>query len=312
MKLPAAGLGLVLTFGAAAALAAPSARALASVSPQEGQGRDPLFRMIGGFREALGDAAFSKADVYMHGGADFLVLKKFSGAHGEEAEHVDSADPDDHAHHHDHDDHDEHDDSEHQDDSHYHEAADPALTATPPSWVWKVYQKVKAAEDRHTDSENSRELLPFLQTAIQLNPHHVPAILNTAYWVDTNFNKTDTAVAILEQGLKDNPGDWELAESLGRLYFDRKKDYVRAAHWFEQGVEFARRSPDKVLDSKVRGMFLYLGKSYLALGHHDRAVQAMTLALELAKASGSAPAIAQMSAELAKIQNSRDPVPPTN
>lgn len=293
MKTTASIGALVAAFTAAAVLAAPAARAVALGAPNQAEGTDPLFRMVGGFKEALGDAAFMKADIYLHGGTDVLVLQKFGEKH-EEGGHED----------HDHDGHD-HDRRRHEggpsDDSRYHEAADPAVLAEPPSWVWKIYRQVKISEHRHTSGEENRELLPLLEAAVKLNPHHVPAILNTAYWIDENFGKTDDAIRLLEQGLRDNPGNWELAETLGRLHFEQKKDYAGAVTWFEKGVNYARHAPDAVLESKVRGMFLYLGKSYIELNNPERAIQALTVALQLAE-KAKAP-LSQIRAELRKARS---------
>jgi tetratricopeptide (TPR) repeat protein len=86
------------------------------------------------------------------------------------------------------------------------------------------------------------------------------------------------------------------------LYFEKKKDYARAAEWFEKGADYARHSPDDILGSKVRGIFIYLGKSYLELGQPDRAVPALKLALELAEQAHMSEAAVQIRADLAKAE----------
>jgi len=47
--------------------------------------------------------------------------------------------------------------------------------------------------------------------------------------------RPDLAIALLQRGLRANPGAWEYMHDIGFVYYWWLRDYKAAAHWFEQG-----------------------------------------------------------------------------
>jgi hypothetical protein len=55
--------------------------------------------------------------------------------------------------------------------------------------------------------------------------------------------RPDLAVALLEKGLRAQPRNWELAQSIGFVHYWWRQDYVQAAVWFARAAEFPN-APD--------------------------------------------------------------------
>jgi tetratricopeptide (TPR) repeat protein len=151
----------------------------------------PIGRILGGAKEVFGSALFIKADVYFHGGTE---------APGEEtAEEMAREGVLDAGH---------------------------AAPRAPLDWIAAINGRVKSHEHRHMTEEEQKEMLPFFKVALELDPHNIDAILTAAYWLDKRMKKTGEAISVLEKGVRDNPGSWEIEYRLGALLLETEKDYA--------------------------------------------------------------------------------------
>ena len=90
-----------------------------------------------------------------------------------------------------------------------------------------------------TDPNKQYDLLyPLLDLTTSLDPR-----FNAAYRFGAIFlaepppggpGRPDQAIALLEKGLKERPGTWELAEDIGFVHYWWFHDYSQAAEWFKR------------------------------------------------------------------------------
>lgn len=169
--------------------------------------------LLGESRRAFADQVFLKADAYFHQGYYPSVF--------------DLALPDDKTHMaketegHDHDDH-SHTPSKRE----YRD------------WLERFGSHFYPAEHRHMEKfGDAREILPWLRLSAELDPHRVDTYTVAAYWLRERLNKVNDAEAFLRDGLRANPGSYEILFELGRLYAENNRDVPRARAVLELAIE---------------------------------------------------------------------------
>ncbi|OIO37887.1 MAG: hypothetical protein AUJ72_03715 [Candidatus Omnitrophica bacterium CG1_02_46_14] len=207
-----------------------------------GVSNDPLYRLLGSAKEAIGDTLFLKASSYFHGGVDVDLIEaketfgaETRGMHDRESELM-------------------------------------SFEKTYGDWVYKINSRVKVMGHKHLEGEETKEILPLLTMAVKLDPYNVTAILTTAYWLNNYFGKTDAAIEILKQGLLDNPDSWEMSYRLGLFYFKYKKDYTLSSQFFERSLEKMNKDSSNRMDHRDAAYFL--AESYKNRGLRQPALQA--------------------------------------
>lgn len=75
-------------------------------------------------------------------------------------------------------------------------------------------------------------LAPLLDIIVTLDPHHIAAYRFGAIFLPER--DMTAAVALLERGIKENPGAWRLYQDIGYIYWEAG-DYAQAADWYERG-----------------------------------------------------------------------------
>lgn len=104
-------------------------------------------------------------------------------------------------------------------------------------WVRAVQHygqtKLSAAVDKNYDL-----LYPLLDLTTSLDPRFNIAYRFGAIFLAETFpagaGRPDQAIALLEKGLREQPGKWEYAEDIGFVYYWWGQDYVQAAEWFKR------------------------------------------------------------------------------
>lgn len=81
-----------------------------------------------------------------------------------------------------------------------------------------------------------QEILPWLRLAADTNPQMIETYAVGAYWLRTSLKKPKEAEAFLQEGLRQNPGNYELLFDLGRLYNENYHDTVRASNVWEAAL----------------------------------------------------------------------------
>jgi tetratricopeptide (TPR) repeat protein len=101
---------------------------------------------------------------------------------------------------------------------------------------------------RHHNHETDYKLLaPLLEITAHLDPH-----LLVAYQFGASFlapappfgaGEPEHAVALMQYGIQQNPGNWKLYYDLGFVYYMNLHDYKQAAEAFDQGAKLPNAHP---------------------------------------------------------------------
>jgi len=103
------------------------------------------------------------------------------------------------------------------------------------------------------ESSDVREILPWLRLSAELDPNSVRTYTVTAYWLRERMGKVAEAEQFLREGLRANPGSYEILFELGRVFAENHKDLVRARNLWELALrnwvsqESQKSDPDKFL-----------------------------------------------------------------
>lgn len=170
---------------------------------------DPLAILFGDVRMLIGRRMIAKADEYFHGGVTEIDCSLDNPHH---AHHHDEA----HEHHHD-EAHEHHHDEAHE--HHGDEEAEETDNAPPIRAPWAfVTRAIRLPSiERHLEGESSREILPWLWAALRVDSENVNAYANAAYVLDSLYGDREKSLAVLEEGIRNNPGSAELEFERGEL-----------------------------------------------------------------------------------------------
>lgn len=200
--------GMILASGLAAALAWTIGRLQADARVQfAGEAGDLLSVFFHDARAVLGKSLVTRADSYYHGG-----VSMDGGVH--------------HDHDHDHDDHDD-------DDDHDQDHPRPALWkgryGLRDPWAW-LNGRLRLQEHRHLRGREVEEIIPWIWAACRASPNNIEAYAMGWYVLAKMRRQPEAGLVVLEEGIRNNPLDLELAYTLGQtLYTDFRKPEEAAA-----------------------------------------------------------------------------------
>jgi tetratricopeptide (TPR) repeat protein len=72
------------------------------------------------------------------------------------------------------------------------------------------------------------ELMPLIKVVITLDPQFLEAYRVGSWWLWKKLNAPQQAIALLQEGIQNNPDKYELNYDLGLLYFHKLNDYKNA------------------------------------------------------------------------------------
>ncbi len=128
------------------------------------------------------------------------------------------------------------------------------------------------------DSDQVREILPWLKLSTVLDPQNVQNYTVTAYWLRQRMHKAEEANQGLLEGLRNNPGSCDILFELGRLYAESYRDTNRAENvWMAAAKNW--RPTEGTDDAKAANDFIYekitthLGDSQRNAEHWQQAIQ---------------------------------------
>lgn len=176
----------------------------------------------GAFKKLLGDGRrlfagqfVEMADVYLHSGyypsifdrRDKNAPKAVSGKLADEEDH----------------DHEGHDHAAgggvgHEDEHHDEHEKAMDFMGKPNDWLESFIRRFRITKHTHLVNGQEREVLPWLQLAIELDPQSIETYTATAYWLRKNLGKVKDAEAVLREGIRNNPKSFEILFELGKLY----------------------------------------------------------------------------------------------
>jgi len=200
----------------------------------------------GAFKKILGDGRklfagqfVEMADVYFHSGmypsifdrADKKSPKAVTSAvdqgadhsgleHGEESHSLTNEPHEDH-------DHDENGNC--QDGDHADEHVKAMTPAAGRNWLESFIRRFRITEHSHLSEGNEREILPWLKVAIELDPQSIETYTTAAYWLRTKLDRADQAQEVLREGIRNNPGNYELLFEMGKLYKKTRRTWSERA-----------------------------------------------------------------------------------
>jgi tetratricopeptide (TPR) repeat protein len=108
----------------------------------------------------------------------------------------------------------------------------------------------------HTgESEHSegleREMLPWFKIAATLDPERSETYVVASFWLSRKLGKVDEAERFLREGLRANPGDFEILYELGRIAYEHRKDTKRARNLWVLSLENFCKAEQSVQDSEL-------------------------------------------------------------
>jgi len=107
------------------------------------------------------------------------------------------------------------------------------------------------------DNSEVREILPWLRLSAELDPQSIQTYTVTAYWLRERMGKTAEAEQFLRDGLRENPGSYEILYELGRVYAANHRDPARARNLWQLALrnwgeaEQNKKEPDSFLLNEI-------------------------------------------------------------
>lgn len=112
-------------------------------------------------------------------------------------------------------------------------------------------------EHTHLQNGNEREILPWLRLSADLDPHRIDTYTVASFWLRNSLGKVDEAQEFLREGIRNNPGNYELWYELGSLYQDNRHDTAKARNAWELALRYwqqnepSKPEPDKLGLEKI-------------------------------------------------------------
>ncbi|HTY86175.1 MAG TPA: hypothetical protein VMB80_01810 [Candidatus Acidoferrum sp.] len=115
----------------------------------------------------------------------------------------------------------------------------------PKDWIDRFGRHFRITEHTHLEHSQEREILPWLRLAADTDPQMIQTYTVGAYFLCQHLNRPQDAEAFLREGLRNNPGSYEILFGLGRIYFQNYHDVNRARNvwqlalnnWFKQSPQ---------------------------------------------------------------------------
>jgi tetratricopeptide (TPR) repeat protein len=181
---------LTLAFVGCFSLATKLAPAFDAVKARGGSADSPLLALLGDTRRLFANQLFSMADVYFHSGYYPTI---FDRRKTEGPSHLDVA--------------------THQEDTPGQGAKDDDddnFMGKPRDAFEAFGRNFFPTNHTHLESQNAREILPWLKLSAQLDPNRIDTYVTASYWLRTHLNRYDEAEAFLRDGLRANPDSHEI------------------------------------------------------------------------------------------------------
>ena len=215
---------------------------------------DILEKMLGESRFVLSKLSLIKSEEYLHGGISHpLCQSAFLGAKVDEK----------------HDEHHHENDSDHN--AHLDRPKINLFSDNISKWdiLPQLAQVVKVDAHIHLSGKEAKEVVPWYVYATKLNPHNIRAFLIGGYWISRGLHEPDKGLRFLSDGLKLNPGSWEITSEIAVTYLAEKKDFVSALKYFLKTIEYLRNTKDNQLEK--RAAFRFAAYCYEELGKPEAA-----------------------------------------
>ena len=106
-------------------------------------------------------------------------------------------------------------------------------------------------EEHQTAAGLEREMLPWLKLAATLDPERPETYVVASFWLTQKLKKMDEAEHFLREGLRANPGSYEILYEMGRIAYEHRKDASRARNLWVLALDNFRKADEATQDSKL-------------------------------------------------------------
>jgi tetratricopeptide (TPR) repeat protein len=161
----------------------------------------------------------------------------------------------------------------------------------PTDWFDRFGRHFLITEHTHLQGGKEREILPWLRLSAELDPQRIDTYTVAAYWL-RSLGKIKEAEEFLREGLRNNPGSYEILFDLGRMYSENYHDSARARNVWELALRrwYEREPKKKEPDNRsLHDIAIHLARLEENAGNLPRAAQL----LEMAKRVSPNPAVLQ-------------------
>jgi pentatricopeptide repeat protein len=98
-------------------------------------------------------------------------------------------------------------------------------------------RKVWTQTDKHWHQGEYSHIVNLMRLNAQGDPRNLDAYTDGAYLL-WSMDRKPEAEALLQQGLRANPGNYYMYDEMGRYYYIMRKDYQAAIPYYEKAVKF--------------------------------------------------------------------------
>ena len=159
-------------------------------------------------------------------------------------------------------------------DTYFHKGVEHVPTRAFSDDIFQRFARIVSPEAHvHIAGQEVSEMMPWLEFAIQMDPHNVEIYQVTAFWLAREGGRYDLAQKVLLDGQAENPFSYALQMDRARLFL-RQKNRPRALESLNAGLAFwAHAAPDgaDARFDKAR-MLLYRSLIFELGGDRDRAI----------------------------------------
>ncbi len=146
----------------------------------------------------------------------------------------------------------------------------------PRDWIEKFGRNFQITRHEHLAGSKEREMLPWLKISADLDPQRIETYTVAAYWLRRDLNKPAEAEKFLREGLRNNPGNYELLFELGRLYSENYHDQSHARNLWEMALRSWHSSEDKKEKpdlTSLEEIAMHLARVEEEAGHLQQAIE---------------------------------------
>ena len=122
----------------------------------------------------------------------------------------------------------------------------------PKDWIDRFGRHFRITEHTHLEHSHEREILPWLRLAADMDPQMIETYTVGAYFMCQHLNQPQEAEAFLREGLRNNPGNYEILFGLGRIYYQNYHDIDRARNVWQLALNcWMKQDPALLKENKL-------------------------------------------------------------
>lgn len=126
---------------------------------------------------------------------------------------------------------------------------------------------------RHGDPQ---ELIPWYRVQTIINPLDVNAYVTCAFFLADFARRPHEALAFLDEGINNNPNNFEMQEAIGQLYFEKWKNCDKAIPCLEKAIALGKEitNRNETQETVFGNAHVFLTKAYRAKGDFEAELRA--------------------------------------